>query len=149
MVFEKRFTTKWADFDANRHMRHTAYNDYAAECRVRYFKESNLDVLNFEKLHFGPILFKEETTFFREVGLSQDLIVNVKLQAISPKGERFKMVHQIFREDGVLAAEVKIYAAWLNLETRKLMTPPQVAFDSLNALERTDDFEEIQLKKTP
>jgi len=148
MVFEKKFTTKWADFDANRHMRHTAYNDYAAECRVRYFKASNLDVINFEKLNFGPILFKEETNFYREISLSQDVTVNIKLQGMSPKGERFKMVHQIFREDGILAAEVKIYGAWLNLETRKLMVPPKEALDSLNGLVRTSDFEEIQLKKS-
>ena len=31
MSYTLEFNTKWADFDANRHMRHTAYNDYAAE----------------------------------------------------------------------------------------------------------------------
>nr|WP_299046804.1 thioesterase family protein [uncultured Polaribacter sp.] len=38
MNFEVSFNTKWSDFDPNRHMRHTAYNDYAAEVRVRFLR---------------------------------------------------------------------------------------------------------------
>jgi len=61
MKFEVKFNTKWSDFDPNRHMRHTAYNDYAAEVRVRFFQEHGLSINEFAKLNIGPILFKEET----------------------------------------------------------------------------------------
>jgi len=66
MVYKIAFTTKWADFDPNKHMRHTAYNDYAAECRIRFFKDYGLTTALFEKQNIGPVLFKEETTFYRE-----------------------------------------------------------------------------------
>ena len=44
MSYTLEFNTKWADFDANRHMRHTAYNDYAAEVRIRYFAYAGFPV---------------------------------------------------------------------------------------------------------
>ena len=62
MSFKVTFLTKWADFDPNRHMRHTAYNDYASEVRVRYFREQNFSIEDFTKHNIGPILFTEETS---------------------------------------------------------------------------------------
>lgn len=34
----KEFEVKWADLDPNRHMRHSAYNDYAAHMRVKFLE---------------------------------------------------------------------------------------------------------------
>ena len=61
MTFEVDFNTKWSDFDPNRHMRHTAYNDYAAEARIRYFAHVGHPVDELAKDHIGPILFEEFT----------------------------------------------------------------------------------------
>ncbi|MET2985949.1 acyl-CoA thioesterase [Aureibaculum conchae] len=147
MAFKIKFHTKWADFDANRHMRHTAYNDYAAECRVRFLTENGFGIERFEKDNIGPVLFKEETTFYREIKLGEDITVELFLAGMSKNGERFKMFHKIFREDGVLVAEVKIYAAWLDLEKRKLISPPtDLVEKTLNNLEKVENFEEITLK---
>tara|TARA_R110002073_G_scaffold336208_1_gene530959 strand:+ start:101523 stop:101969 length:447 start_codon:yes stop_codon:yes gene_type:complete len=148
MVYQITFRTKWADFDANKHMRHTAYNDYAAECRVSFFNENGLPLEQFEIHNFGPILFKEETTFYREIKLGEQLTVDLVLQGCSKQGERFKMLHHIYKADGVLAAEIKIYAAWIDLSKRKLTTPPISVVDMFNTLDKTADFEEIQLKKS-
>lgn len=148
MAFKIKFHTKWADFDANKHMRHTAYNDYAAECRVRFLTENGFGIRRFEKDNIGPILFKEETNFFREIKLGEDITVELFLGGMSKNGERFKMFHKIFREDGILAADVKIYAAWLDLNKRKLITPPtDLVEKTLNNLEKVENFEEIQFKR--
>ena len=146
MAYKISFYTKWADFDANKHMRHTAYNDYAAECRIRFFKDHGFPPQEFEKHHFGPILFKEETTFLREVNLGDQISIELYLEGISAKGDRFKMLHKIFREDGVLAAEIKIYAAFIDLKTRKLTQPSPEIVKTFANLEHTENFEEIQLK---
>ena len=146
MPYTINFHTKWADFDANKHMRHTAYNDYAAECRIRFFNENGLPASKFEAYNFGPILFTENTTFFREIKLGEKLSIDLRLSGLSEKGERFKMVHNIYREDGVLAAVIAIYAAWLDLEKRKLTVPPIDILSMFNTLERTENFEKIILK---
>ncbi len=128
-------------------MRHTAYNDYAAECRIRFFNENGISTQLFDETQIGPVLFKEETSFYREIRLGETLDVTLQLKACSLLGERFKMYHKLYKADGVLAAEIHIFAAWLDLNTRKLTVPPPVVINAFNTLERTADFEEIVLKK--
>ncbi len=148
MSFSVGFTSRWADFDPNNHMRHSAYTDYAAEARVRMFNEYGLNLIEFNKLNIGPILFREETIFRREIRLSEDISVEVFLKGISENGERFKFSHKIYKTDGSLAAEVEIYGAWLDLKTRKLTKPPKIVLEALKDIERTEDFENIPLNRS-
>ena len=67
MSYQVEFATKWSDFDPNRHMRHTAYNDYAAEVRIRYFSVAGFPVDEIAKDNIGPILFTEHTSFRKEI----------------------------------------------------------------------------------
>ncbi len=147
MKFNVTFKTKWADFDANRHMRHTAYNDYAAEVRVRYFKEQGMSIEDFAKENLGPILFKEETSFYKEIHMGEDITVNLTLKALSNKLERWKLQHQLFNEADKLAAQVNVYGAWIDLHKRKLATPSEKFKNLFSSLDKTEDFEEIVLKK--
>jgi len=148
MSFSVGFTSRWADFDPNNHMRHSAYTDYAAEARVRMFNEYGLNLIEFNKLNIGPILFREETIFRREIRLSEDIRVEVFLKGISENGERFKFSHKIFKTEGSLAAEVEIYGAWLDLKTRKLTKPPKIVLEALKDIERTENFENIPLNRS-
>lgn len=147
MKFEVTFKTRWSDFDANKHMRHTAYNDYAAEVRVRYFKQQGFTIQDFAKDNLGPILFNENTSFFKEIHMGEDITIDLFLQAVSSKSERWKLQHHIYNESGKLAAEINIYGAWIDLEKRKLATPTEKFHQLFSALEKTTDFEEIILKK--
>lgn len=147
MSFKVGFTSRWADFDPNNHMRHSAYNDYAAEARVRMFNAYGLSLIEFNKLNIGPVLFREETNFKKEIRLSEDITVEVFLKGMSENGERFRFYHKIYKEDGRLAAEIEIYGAWLDLKERKLTRPPEIVLQTLRDIERTKDFELIPMKK--
>ena len=147
MNFSVSFKTKWADFDANRHMRHTAYNDYAAETRVRYFKKQGYTVNNFSEDGFGPILFKEETSFFKEIHMGEDITIDLTLKAVSRKSERWKLQHNVFNEAGKLAATINVYGAWIDLEKRKLAIPSEKFHNLFLDLNKTEDFETIVLKR--
>jgi len=146
MTYEQTFTTKWADFDPNRHMRHSAYNDYAAEVRVRFFADHGFSIDEFAKLHIGPILFKEETSFFKEINISEDIRVTMTLEGASKNLERWRFVHNIYNSKGVLAAEVKVYGAWIDLNVRKLCPPPEVFLNIFKDLTKATGFKEIPLK---
>jgi acyl-CoA thioester hydrolase len=128
-------------------MRHTAYNDYAAEVRVRYFKQQGFTIQDFAKDDLGPILFKEETSFFREIHMGEDITISLTLKAVSNKSERWKLKHHIFNERGKLAAQINVYGAWIDLKKRKLTTPTEKFQKLFLHLDKTDDFEEITLKK--
>lgn len=147
MNFKVNFNTKWSDFDPNRHMRHTAYNDYAAEVRVRFFQEHGLSINEFAKYNFGPILFKEETSFFKEIHIGENISVNMEMEAASEKNERWRVKHEIFNEKGVLSAEVKVYGAWIDLHKRKLTSPPENFAALFNDLPKSENFEVIELRK--
>ncbi|MCP4884900.1 MAG: thioesterase [Flavobacteriales bacterium] len=147
MIFKCSFPTRWADFDPNNHMRHSAYNDYAAEARVRLFKKFGLTMQEFERLKIGPILFQENTKFFKEITMGDDISVEVLLLGVSEKGERFKFRHHIYRGDGKLAAEIEILGAWLDLNKRKLTVPPRIIIELAEQLNRTKDFEIIPVSK--
>jgi acyl-CoA thioester hydrolase len=110
MSFKFSSPTRWADFDPNNHMRHSAYNDYAAESRVRFFKEYGLSLKEFNRLDLGPVLFKEATNFYKEISIGDDITVEIFLKGASEFGERFKFIHKIYRGDGILSAEIEIYA---------------------------------------
>ncbi len=146
-TYKETFKTVWANFDPNLHMRHTAYNDYAAEVRARFFKAHGFDLKAFSKSNLGPILFKEETSFFKEIHLGDDITIDLHLEAVSKGGERWKLKHNIYNEEGELAAQIKIYGAWLDLKHRKLTSPPSEMLGILNKLAKTDDFEELVLTK--
>jgi len=147
MNFQISFNTKWSDFDPNRHMRHTAYNDYAAEVRVRYFQEHGLSINKFAILNIGPILFKEETAFLKEIHIGENITVNMTLEESSKGLERWKFSHQILNEKGKLSAEVKVYGAWIDLQKRKLTGLPSAYQHIFYDLPKSENFKEIKLNK--
>ena len=148
MSYKVTFATKWSDFDPNRHMRHTAYNEYAAEVRIRYFAAQNFSIDEFTKHNIGPILFEEYTSFRKEIHLGENITVNLKISGLSENNERWKITHEVFNEAGQLSAIIKVYGAWIDLTKRKLTAPPKEAKNLFSKAEKTDDFEKILIKKT-
>ena len=146
MNFEITFHTKWSDFDPNRHMRHTAYNDYAAEVRVRFFQEHGLSINEFSKLNIGPVLFKEETSFLKEINIGENITVKMELEGVSKGIERWKFNHHILNKDGEIVAKIKVYGAWIDLIKRKLTAPPKKFKAIFEDLPKSSNFKEILLK---
>ena len=123
MSFKVTSLTKWADFDPNQHMRHTAYNDYAAQTRVAFLMECDFFDEGFVKLKIGPILFREEILYFKEVRLGEQISVNLKMGGYSETGDRFRMVHQLFKADGRLAAKITVEGAWIDQHGPQVCVP--------------------------
>lgn len=146
MSYKVIFKSKWADFDPNGHMRHSAYNDYAAEARVRFFKEHGYNLQKMQSINMGPILFNENTNFYREIKIGEDFAVEMFLEGLSKNAERFKVVHKIIKEDGTVAATISVYGAFLDLRKRKLTVPPAEAIALFNRLEKAENYQEIPLK---
>lgn len=146
-IFTVNFTTKWADFDANMHMRHTAYNDYAAEARLRYFQEQGWTMHRLAQSGVGPILFKEETSFLKEIRIGTDISATLELEAASENFERWKFKHLIFNDKKEVSAEIFVLGAWIDLQKRKLAVPPQGVIDFGKKMPKSSNFTEILLKK--
>lgn len=141
MGYSKTYEIIWANIDANRHLRHTAYNDYAAQVRVSFFKDFGFSVEKLARLMIGPILFSEHTKFMREVGMNDSITVDIRVASMRKDASRWKIVHQVFRSDGILSAVITVEGAWMDLNTRKLTIPPPEILGMIDSMPKTEDFE--------
>lgn len=128
------YRTRWADMDPNGHMRHSAYADYAADQRLVLLAEWGYDIKEFARLRLGPILFREETVFLKEVHIGEEIRVDSRLRSVNDDGTRWSILHTIYKTDGRVAATVTVDGAWLDLDKRKLTTPPAELAESFRVL---------------
>lgn len=147
-VYSKTFEVTWADMDPNRHMRHSVYNDYAAQTRVGIFSDFGLPITEIGRLGFGPVLFREVTKFEREINLLEIITVTCVLTTMRRDGSRWSFLHEIFKEgeDGIKAAQVTVDGAWLNLDNRKLGVIPELS-EVMNRFPKTANFEWVSDKE--
>jgi len=132
---------RWSDLDPNFHVRHSAYYDYGASCRVQFLAAHNITAQFMQEQHFAPILFREECVFKREILLADKVTVDVKLVKARRDGSRWTLQHQVFKNDEILAAIITLDAAWLDTVKRKLTIPPPEALLAFEQTPKTADFE--------
>lgn len=133
----------WSHLDANMHMRHSAYADFAAQARIAVLDKVGLDYQTFQKLRVGPILFREELIYLREVSINDTLKITLELTKGRRDGSRWSMRHEIYRGDGVKAAVVNVEGAWIDVVKRKLTTLPEELVNMFAQLPRSSDYEEM------
>lgn len=133
----------WAHIDANRHLRHSAYADYCAQARSNLLNKLGLSLDKFAKEQIGPILFREELTYLREVRLDEYIHVTVELTKYNPENSRFSFRHEVYRSDGTKCAIVNVDGAWLDLVKRKLTAIPDDWKAIMDRVPRSGDYEEV------
>ena len=139
---------RWSDIDANRHMRHSVYYDYGATARMVVLSENGLTTAKLEALQTGPILFREEGIFKREILLEDRITIDVTLVKATPDYSRISLRHHIVKADGTLAAIINVDCAWIDLVKRKLAVPGEFIQKIVGAFPHTDDFQLVE-KKAP
>jgi acyl-CoA thioester hydrolase len=131
----------WSQIDANMHLRHSAYADFAAQARLEMLEQLGMTAGMLLKLNIGPILFREETLYMKEVRPNDTVKVSCLLSKCRKDGSRWSFVQEIFRTDGTLAARINVDGAWIDMVKRKLVAPPEeIALRFLEQLPRTEDF---------
>jgi acyl-CoA thioester hydrolase len=122
--FELPVQIRWADLDSNFHLRHSVYYDWAAMCRLDYLKERGMTSALMQKLNFGPIIFREECVFRKEINYEDKVNINLKLLKGRRDYSRWTIVHEIMKNENIVCAVVTIDGAWINTLERKLFIPP-------------------------
>lgn len=144
--YVKTIQIRWADIDANRHLRHSAYYDYGATLRMMILSENGLTTEKLEQLQIGPVLFREEAIFRREIRLEDVITVDVELLKATPDYGRWSIRHNFLKADGSLAAVINIDAAWIDMVKRKLTVPDEFIQNIFANFPKPDDFEFIVKK---
>lgn len=140
MTFEKKIEIRWADCDANRHVRHSAYYDFGAHSRIKFFTEMGFNSANLAQMDLGPILFKEECSFIRELRAEDTIMVNLLKGKVSEDASRWELHHEIYNSQGEKSAHITIKGAWMDLKKRKLTIPPIELASKLHELEQGDYY---------
>lgn len=122
--YEKDIEVRWADCDPNRHVLHSSYYVYGAHVRIRFFADIGFSAEKMGQLNIGPILFKEECSFIKEIGPDETIKANILKGEISEDGSRWVLHHELFNQQKEKCAHITIKGAWIDLNLRKLTIPP-------------------------
>lgn len=147
MSYSHTFEVRWADLDPNGHLRHTVYMDCAAQARVGFLYERGFTLERFRQLGLGPVLFREEARYLREVRANERLRVTAEVTGLSPNRKHWRIRQRIFKADGELACVVEVQGAWLDLKARRIVAPPAELLEIMLKWPRTEDYAEFEPQK--
>ena len=133
----------WGDMDANAHMANVAYLNKCVDARMSFFGQNGFPAREFARRRIGPVVRRDEIEYFREVALLEPITVMLMLGGVAPDGSRFRLINDVLRADGKLAARVRSEGGWLDLGTRRLTAPPKEILVALQRLTRSADFENL------
>lgn len=139
--FSQEVSLRWADIDANFHLRHSVYYDLGSQHRIAILEQCGLSLKHMQEHHFGPILFREECVFKREIHLTDVITINAKVLKMRTDASRWTIQHEFFNASGTLCAILTLDGAWMDTQLRKLANPtPQLVIDAFHAFPRAEDF---------
>ncbi|MEO6584391.1 MAG: acyl-CoA thioesterase [Ferruginibacter sp.] len=123
--FEKSIEIRWSDLDPNFHVLHSKYYDFAAYTRMAFFVDHGITPAVMQDLHIGPILFREECVFKREIVFGDIIKVSLMLAKNTADYSRWSIVHELKKNEDTLSAIINVDGAWIDTNIRKLALPPK------------------------
>ena len=135
---------RWSDLDPNFHLRHSVYYDWGAYSRILVFNTNGLtgDVLR--QLNIGPIIFREECVFRKEIRFEDEITVDLQVTKAKKDFSRWSVRHHIMKNKEVLAATLTLDLAWINTIERKLAIPPQQVIAAIDSMPKHESFEWLE-----
>lgn len=139
--FRTKIQIRWSDLDPNVHLRHSVYYDWGAMTRIEFFYKHGLTAQMMQKLGVGPILFREECIFKKEIHYGNEVYLNLHAKKARRDFSRWTIAHDIIKDDGVVAATLTVEGAWLNIVERKLAVVPPEVIAVLEKAPKSEDFQ--------
>lgn len=138
--YSKKIEIRWADIDPNFHVLHSKYYDFGGHCRMSFLIENGITPAVMNEKNIGPVIFREECLFKREIKFGDEVQVFLKLSKCNDDASRWSMVHELWTNGDTLAAVITIDGAWMDTIQRKLVIPPNICKMSMNLIPKTENF---------
>jgi acyl-CoA thioester hydrolase len=132
----------WSQIDANQHLRHSAYADFGAQARLCMLEQAGMTTQTLLQLKIGPILFREDLLYHREVRMDEHIRVTCELLRSRPDGSRWTIRHGIYRSDDVKAATITAEGAWIDMQKRRITALPEQLGRLFRQVPRAADYTE-------
>ena len=140
----KNLSLRWSDLDPNFHLRHSSYYDLAAQERIDILNEYGITIGMMQEENVGPVLFKEQCEFKREIHLNSKIHIVTTLLKMKKDGSFWIIQHEFLSEDDKLHALIKVEGSWIDTIKRKLARPvPAAIFSGLERFPKAEGFEYI------
>ena len=142
--FEK-FTIRWSDMDANRHLANASYMNFCSQTRMQFLMKHNYSFEQLIKQNIGPIIMKEVFSFYKEFLFHNTVFVGIEIKGKSEDGSLFHFHQRMYNEKGEHCASSDVYGAWFDLHHRKITIPSddlKKVLDSIN----TENIEILSLE---
>lgn len=139
--YTKDIQVRWSDLDPNFHLRHSVYYDWGAFCRIEFLIAHGLTAEVMAKLNFGPILFREECIFRKEIRLNDTVKIDLHLIKSKRDFSRWSIQHTVYKNGDTVSAVLSVDGAWIDTLRRKLATPPTTVADVFNSMPKSEDFQ--------
>lgn len=146
--FALEIQVRWSDIDANRHLRHSVYYDFGALCRMELLTRIGLSTKKLEELAIGPILFREEANFRREIVFEDKIRITTEILKATEDYSRWSIRHEMKKSDDSLAATLQVDGAWIDMNKRKLAIPDEFVQNVFSQIPKSAQFE-FMPKKQP
>lgn len=138
--FTSSVEIRWSDLDPNFHVRHSAYYDMGAFCRMQFLTHCGITPAAMMQYHIGPILFREECSFRKEIRFGDQVTLDLQLDKISADHSKWTMIHHIRKNGDTLAAILTIDGAWMDTVARKITAPPENFIHSFDTIPKSTGF---------
>lgn len=140
-VYSKELSIRWSDLDPNFHVRHSVYYDWGAFIRVTFMHENGITPAVMQSENIGPILFREECIFFKEIHFGDLITVNVQMVNCTRDMRKWTMRHSIFKNGNELCAQITIDGSWMNTEKRKITAPSETIRKTFEQMPLAEEFQ--------
>jgi len=141
MSYSKNVEIRWSDLDPNYHVRHSCYYDWGAYCRLAFMDEHGLTTALMQQHHVGPIIFREECVFKREIKFGNSVEIKLFMHRVSADYRKWTMQNEIWVNGDTLAAVLTIEGAWMDTQLRKVAAPPDVFKEGFAIIPKTEGFQ--------
>ena len=138
--YSVKLEIRWADFDPNFHVLHSKYYDFGAYCRMQFLTTHGMTTAVMMENNIGPIIFREECIFKKEIKFGDEPEVSLKLSRCNADASRWSMAHEILINGNTLAAIINIDGAWMDTKLRKLTKPPELFKTGFDLIPKTVNF---------
>ena len=111
-------------------MRHSAYADMCAHARISMLNDLGMTPEWFKEQGIGPLLFKEQTEYFKEVFINERLNITVEAGQDTGSDKSIQVINRVLTENGELAAVHTVIVGWLDMKVRKVVRLPELIRNS-------------------
>ena len=121
-MFATTVTVRGYETDANGHVNHAVYHQYAEHGRTELFRATGIDVPDMTAAGVGPVILESTVRFLAELRVGDEVEVTVAMRFGA--GKTFRMDTELRRGDTV-AATITGTMGLLDHATRRLVTDPR------------------------